>query len=367
MRFSVVGVNRVGVLTVFLGLLMASFALTDRAVAEEPEVDSTPPTVVGGALSPSSLPPAGGNVQLSAEVVDESGVQSVTAQIYGSDGSFQSIQLYQGDVNTYFGTLEVPANFSDSPMSYGVEFEAYDVFNNFTANSIGEVQVEGQPQFDEAPYVTEPQVWPQFLPAEGGSVTISADAGDNRSVSFVFATIALPGGGSAEVPLQPVSSSHFEGTYTVPPNPGPLAAEYPVEVVAQDDIGQEGRALAPTITVEAPPVVSAGRLEIKPADRSFGKVKVGRTAERVIAVRNLPRKGGEPVAATALIDGSGAFSIVGSAGSAVHFVLQPGQKRAFRIAFRPTVPGEQFAALRIVRDDGAQPDLSVGLSGNGSR
>jgi hypothetical protein len=215
--------------------------------------------------------------------------------------------------------------------------------------------------------VTNAELNPSYLSSEGGTVTISADAGDNRGLAGLFATVALPGGGSAEVPMNPTSSSHFEGTYEVPANAGPNAAEYLVEVIAQDDIGQEGRGTAGTITVAAPPPPpSSGRLEIWPGGRSFGSVKLGKLAERIVFIRNLPRKGGEPVEATAVVYGSGAFSLAGSS-SAVHFVLQPGEKRGFTVAFRPTSSGKQFGAFEIIRDDGAQPELAVSLAGRGSR
>jgi len=352
-------------LAVLLGLAGAVLLVADRAAAEETEPDTTPPAIVAAELSPGSLPYEGGNVQIRVEIVDPSGVQMVSAQIYGSDGSYQAIQLFEGYKDNYFGTLEVPANYSDSPMSYGIEVQVYDTLNNYNAGSIGEVQVEGQPQFDEAPYVSEPTVWPQFLPAEGGTVTISADASDNRSISAVYATVSTLAG-STEVPLQPVSSSHFESSFEVPANAGPLAAEYMVEVVAEDDIGQQARGIAGTITVEPPPPApSSGQLEIWPADRSFGAIAVGRKAQRQVFIRNLPRRGGEPVAATARLAGSPAFSLAGAPAEGIHFVLAPGQKRAVLVEFRPTTAGPHSATLEILRDDGAQPGLAVALSGRG--
>lgn len=357
--------KRMRVPALFLAWAAVFLLVAGHAVADE--VDTTPPAI-SGAISPGSLSFEGGNVQLSAEVVDESGVQIVYAEIYGSDGSYQAIQLYEGYLNNYFGTLEVPANYSDSPMSYGVEIQAYDTNNNFSATSIGEVQVEGQPQFDEAPYLSEATVWPQFLPSSGGTVTISADASDNRSISSVFATIAVPGGSTAEVPLNPVSSSHYEGTFEVPANSAALAAEYPVEVVAEDDIGQQARAIAGTITVEPPPrIPSAGLLDVWPGERWFGNVKVGKKAQRRVFVRNLPHRHGEPVEATAMIVGSSAFSLAGAPPEGIHFLLRQGQKRSFLVTFRPTSPGLQAGSLQIVRDDGAQPGLAASLSGQGAR
>lgn len=350
-----------------LGVLGACLLSAGPAAADEGGIEDNPPSVLSGELSPSSLSYEGGNVQIRAEIVDDFGLFMTYVQIYRPDGSTELIQLFEGYEHNYFATLEVPPNSSDQPVEYGVEVQAYDTNGAYVATLIGGVQEEAAPQFDESPYVTGAELNPSFLPSEGGIVTISADAGDNRGLAGLFALVTLPGGGSVQVPMNPTSSSHFEGTYEVPANSGPLAAEYPVEVVAQDDIGQEGRGLAGTITVAAPPPPpSSGRLEISPGDRSFGTVKVGKTAQRQIVVRNLPRKGGGPVEATAVVYGSGAFSLAGSS-STIHFVLRPGEKRAFTIAFHPTQPGEQFGALEIIRDDGAQWGITAQLSGRSLR
>ena len=186
-------------------------------------------------------------------------------QIYRPDGSTELIQLFEGYEHNYFATLEVPPNSSDQPVEYGVEVQAYDTNGAYVASLIGGVQEEAAPQFDESPYVTNAELNPRSCQSEGGTVTISADAGDNRGLAGLFALVTLPGGGSVEVPMNPTSSSHFEGTYEVPANSGPLAAEYLVEVVAQDDIGQEEAGPGGTITVAAPPPPpSSGRLEIWP-------------------------------------------------------------------------------------------------------
>jgi hypothetical protein len=357
--------GRIRVLAVLAMLAGVSLMAAGPAVADETGIEDNPPSILGGEVTPGSLSYEGGNVQFSAEIVDDFGLFMTYAQIYRPDGSTELIQIFQGNENTYYGTLEVPPNYSEQSVEYGVEIQAYDTNGAYVATLIGGVQVEGRPQFDESPYVTNAELNPSFLPSEGGTVTISADAGDNRGLAGLFATVALPGGGSAEVPMNPTSSTHFEGAYEVPANSGPLAAEYLVEVVAQDDIGQEGRGSAGTITVAAPPPPpSAGELVVRPAKRSFGRVTVGRTAKRRVVVRNLPLEGGESVEATALIGGSGAFSIAG-ASSAVHFALQPGERRAFTVEFRPTTPGQQFASLEIVRDDGAQPGLAADLAGRG--
>jgi hypothetical protein len=244
--------GRVRALTLFLGLCCALLLSADRAAADG-EGEDTPPQIVSGSLTPSYLPSSGGNVQIQAEIVDDVGVHMTTAQVYGSDGSFQAIQLYEGFANNYFGTLEVPENNSEGTVSYSVEVQAYDTYNAWVNTTIGEVQVEGRLQFDEAPWISTVEMNPSVLPAAGGAVTIRAEAGDNRSLSGIYASVTRPDGTSLEVPMYGLDSSHFEGTFNAPANTGPLGAEYVVEVVVQDDIGQESRATAGTVTVEAPP------------------------------------------------------------------------------------------------------------------
>jgi hypothetical protein len=364
-RSFAVGFGRLRMMAALLCLAGAFFLVADRAGADEHEVEDTPPTITNGVLSPSYLPHEGGNVQISVDIIDDDGVHMTTAQVFGSDGTYQAIQLYQGNQDTYYGTLEVPANYSDSPLSYGVEVQAYDTNNAFASTSIGEVQVEGVPQFDEPPYVSNAQLTPQYLPSSGGTVTISTEASDNRGISSVFAQVSLPGGGSTEVPLQAVSSSLYEGSFEAPANLGPLAAEYLVEVVAQDDIGQESRLSPGTIVVEAPPQVpSTGLLEAWPNPRSFGSVSLGKESQRLVFVRNVT-PGGEPVEATARLAGSLAFSLPGAPPEGIQLTLAAGEKRAFLIEFRPTSAGEQSALLQLVRGDGGQPGLSVELTGRG--
>jgi hypothetical protein len=249
---SAVNIRRAWALTLFLGLLGALLLSTDRAAADG-EGEDTPPQIVSGSVTPSYLPSAGGNVQIQAEIVDDVGVHMTTAQVYGSDGSYQAIQLYEGFSNNYFGTLEVPENTSEGTMSYYVEVQAYDTHNAWVNTTIGEVQVEGRPQFDEGPWVSSTEMYPSVLPPEGGAVTIRAEAGDNRGLAGTYASVTGPDGTSVEVPMYALDSSHFEGTFNAPANTGTLGAEYVVEVVVQDDIGQESRASAGIVTVEAPP------------------------------------------------------------------------------------------------------------------
>ncbi|HEU5104827.1 MAG TPA: hypothetical protein VFU11_03195 [Solirubrobacterales bacterium] len=240
-----------------LSLVAFLLCVGTAAAEEEPEVgaDTTPPIFANGQLSPSYLPYEGGNSQISVDIIDETELHSTYAQVFGSDGSYQSIYLYQGNGSTYYGTLEAAANYSDGTVTYLVEVQASDAFHNYNAAYLGEVQVEPAPQFDESPWISQTSLNPQFLPSSGGTVTITAEAGDNRALSAIYAIVTpVNGGASINVGLNGVSGSSFEGTYEAPANTATLAAEYLVEVVVEDDVGQQGRASAGTITVDAPEV-----------------------------------------------------------------------------------------------------------------
>lgn len=360
-----VSLKRLQVLAVFVGLVAVMLLAADRAAADdEGGVEDNPPSLGFTEITPTSLGYEGGNVQIQAEVTDDVGVGTVYAEIYGPNGN-QSMQLFEGFEHNYFGTLEVPANYSELSVEYQVEIQAYDSNNAYIASLIGGVQVEAAPQFDEAPYLTSTELFPSYFPAEGGTVTIRADAGDNRSLSGLFAMVSLPGGGSTEVGMYAISSNQFEGTFTAPPNTGTLAAEYVVEVVAQDDIGQEARASAGIVTVEAPPLVPGpGRLETWLPNRSFGSIHVGGVAERLVSIRNVKEKKSAPIEATARLVGSPAFSLPGAPAEGVHFTLEPGSRQVIPIEFRPPTAGSQTATLEVVRADGGQ-GFGVNLSGQG--
>lgn len=355
---------RSALLASVLGTAAICLALAGPAAAED-----SPPSIAGGLATPNNLAYEGGLVQLSAEVTDDSAVQIVTAVIYSSDGSIQAIQLYEGSAGNFYGTFEAPANYSESPISYSVEIQAYDDVNNFSATTVAEFQVEGAPQFDESPYIGETQLFPTYLPAEGGEVTIRVEAGDNRGLSEVFASVTpVQGAGSTEVALQATDFNRFEGTFHAPANAGSLAAEYIVEAVARDDIGQESRAQLGTVTVEAPPAppLSPGMLQLGSAAHEFGSTKLGRQRHWNLAIRNWPRgRQGGAVSGTARIVGSEAFSLTGAGPEGINFALQPGERMRLGVDFAPTAAGPQSATIEIVRDDGGQPGLSVAVSGEG--
>lgn len=255
-------------LTAVMAALLAGLLATSAgiAVAAEPGEDM-PPVVSNGTILPSSLPYLGGTVAIAADVVDDVGVVSVWVDVTCFDGWY-SVELAVTEGTTYGATVGVGPNFTDSPVSCTVVVNANDTNGATQMEWIGEIQIDGQPQFDEAPVVSNPSVEPRELPSSGGVVTIGVDAFDTRGISEALATIALPGGGSTTVPLEPISSSRFEGTFLAPANSGTTAQQYAIEMTAYDDIGQSASVDGGVVTVAAAVNACAGRLVVTPGARS---------------------------------------------------------------------------------------------------
>lgn len=349
---------------VLIALLAAFVAAPGRATAEDGPVEDTPPVVSNGLASPGILSYLGGSVTISADAVDDFGITMVYADVQGSDGTGQSVQLIQSGGTTYSGSLDVPPNFTDSMVTYSVSVQASDTNGATGTLVIGEIQVDPAPQFDEPPTVSNPSVEPRDLPAAGGAVTIEADASDLRGISEAFATVGLPDGTSTVVPMEAISSSRFSGTFTAPANTGATAQQYAIAVTAYDDIGQPGSADAGIVTVAPQPPQATGRLAVAPGSRSFGRVRVGWGARQWVLVRNAGPRSTAPVEGVLRTSGA-PFFLPGAGADGIHFSLRAGRSRTVLVLFRPFAAGPQTGSLIVERSDGAQPGLAVPLRGQG--
>jgi hypothetical protein len=258
-----------------LVLLATLLLLPASSIADEPGGEDTAPIITAWRVGPSSLPYQGGQVTIDAAAIDDFGITMAYGEIYGPEGVVESVLLIPSAIDpsgltTYSGTFNAPPNYTDSPVSYGVEFRVTDTNGAVDTELIGNFEVEAQPQFDEAPIVSDPTVTPRELSADGGPVVIRASASDNRSISAVYATVTLPGG-SVEVPMEAISSSEFEGVFVAPANSGATAQEYGIEIIAQDDIGQPGTADAGKVSVAAapnPPAIGEKDAAKEPPERA---------------------------------------------------------------------------------------------------
>lgn len=360
----------IGSLALLAALLLVLPAAASACI-EDGGGEDRAPTIGGGQVNPATLTYEGGTVVLTGEVEDDCGIGSVHGEVVNEGfasffemhpvgpGSFVTATLYQGEA-------QLPPNYLESPVYYVAVMEAEDTNGSIEHAFSGEVEVAGAPAFDEAPYVANATLSPRTLGAAGGLVTIGADASDNRSVANAFAIVTLPDKSQREVPLEPVSSQHFEGTFLAPANLGAAPEEYSVVVYAGDDIGQTGSESAGSFTVAAPAAPPpSGELVVRPsATRSFGRVKVGDVSTKRVVVRNTGRRGTAPVAASITTSGA-PFSIQGAGGEKIEFVLEPKETRTFTIAFEPIAAGPVTGSVLVARADGAQPSVSVNLTGMG--
>jgi hypothetical protein len=354
-----------------LGVLLLVLPATASACIEDGGGEDRPPTIGGGQVNPATLTYEGGTVVLTGEVEDDCGIRSVHGEVVNEGfasffemhpvgpGSFVNATVYQGEA-------QLPPNYQESPVYYFAVMEAEDTNGSIEHAFSGEVEVAAAPAFDEAPYVSNATLSPRTLGSAGGLVTIGADASDNRSVASAFAIVTLPDNSQREVLLEPTSSQHFEGTFLAPANLGAAPEEYSVVTYAEDDIGQTGSESAGSFTVAAP--VSpppSGELVVRgPTTRSFGRVKVGDATTRRLVVRNEGGRGTHPIATTITTSGA-PFSIQGAAGGRVEFVLAPKETRTFTIEFEPVAAGPANGSAVVARADGAQPSVSVRLTGVG--
>jgi hypothetical protein len=361
------GIESVALLAALLLVLPAAAS----ACVEDGGGEDRAPTIGAGQVTPATLGNAGGTVVLSGEVEDDCGIRSVHGEL-GAEGFSSFFEMHPVgpgsfvNATLYEGEAQLPPNLQESPVYYFAVMEAEDTNGSVEHAFAGEVEVAAAPAFDESPYVSNATLSPRTLGSAGGAVTIAADAADNRSVANVFAVVTLPDESQREVPLEPVSSQHFEGTFPAPANLGAAPEKYSAVVYAEDDIGQTGSESAGSFTV-APPIAPppGGELVVRhPAPRSFGRVRLGRVSTRRVVVRNDGRRGSAPIAAS--IAASGApFSIQGAVGGVIEFVLAPKEARAFTIAFAPVAAGPATGSVVVSRADATQPPASVSLRGVG--
>jgi hypothetical protein len=348
-----------GPIVLFAVLAMSLLAPDLASACGEEGGEDTAPIVSNVRVSPAGLTSGGGPVAIYATVEDDCGVSMVYAEMYGTNGFEQSIQMLPWEVApdgvvTYRGETNIARNFGEEALSYQFDVQATDTNGAPAEAHTVEIEVAGAAPFDEPPYLYEWSVAPQELFAAGGPVTIKTHASDNRSVSYVYALVTPNGGGAGtEVPLEPIGSDRFEGVFHMPANPDGIGKGYSVEILAQDDIGQETTANAGTILIAG---AKPGRLNAWVSNGSyFGVLDVGTHAIRPVVVRNAGAKGTAPV--SAVFKASGAPFYVPGRPAGIPFTLAAGQKHTFNIEFRPRCR----ASGRAGRSSNSPPKASRNL------
>ena len=242
---------------VTIGAVLGVLAPTD-ASADEP----VPPTISNVFVSPSSVQYEGGTVTVSANLESPAGIANASYSVYLANGgaAYASMTESPAGSGSWSGDVAIPTNYEFNAVSHSLEMYVEGNDGGSTQEFVGSIDQEGQPQFDQAPYVSVSMVEPQSLSSDGGQVTIRASASDDRSVSEVYATVTGPEGTST-VYLSPIFGDEWEGTFDAPANPSRLAGvSYSTSATALDDIGQSSSADGPSIYVapleNQPPIVA---------------------------------------------------------------------------------------------------------------
>lgn len=358
------GRHRAGVAVLSLFATLA-LALPAAAVAcGEEGGEDTGPVIKFAHLTPGTFTYEGGTAVITTEVEDDCGIQQVYAEVSSTEGAYWGFQLLPFEnINSnsivYRGEFQVVPNYQEWAVSYQVTISAEDTNGAFEQAYAGESEVAGRPPFDEAPYVSEATLSPTVLGSAGTQMRIAADASDNRGLANVFAIVTLPDETQQEVLMEGVSSSHFEGRYKAPANLSAMPQKYSVIVYAEDDIGQQSWESAGSFVVAR----RTGLLNAWTSVGSyFGEVPVGDTSTRLVVVRNQGGPLTHPVEASITTSGT-AFSLQGATAGKIDFTLDPGDRRVFAVDFAPASQGYKVGSAIVSRKDGAQPDLSVKLTG----
>jgi len=361
--------HRAGALALALIATLLLVVPASAAACGEEGSEDTGPLIPSAQSTPGSFTYEGGTVTVTARVEDDCGIQQVYAEVSSTGGTYLSVQMLpyeiiSGTAIVYRGEFQVPPNYEEWAISYGIEISAEDANGAFATRFAGETEVAGLPPFDEAPYVSEASVAPNVLGGGGGTVKIGVTASDTRGITNAYAIVSYPNGSEKEVWLEPISFTRFEGPLKVPANPGGTPQAYSVTVFAEDDIGQTTGESAGTVTVEPKGIPNPGWLSLEPSYRRFGHVKIGEKGWRNIVLRNTGKPGSPPVSGFLRTTGL-PFFLPGAEAGGLHFTLEAGEQRKFDLGFKPTAAGLQASRLTVARNDGAQPKLGMSLFGTG--
>jgi hypothetical protein len=349
-------------LTVLAALLLAVPAGAAACGSE------SPPVITNATVTPSTLPWEGGTIRVEADVESDCGV-GVQLEISSSAGGYYPSEMgvteetVNDNPRTYRSEFGAPANYQESPVYYEVTIRATDVEGGGAEDFPGETEVAGAPPFDEPPAISNATVNPPRVGSSGGGVRINADITDNRGVTYAWAAVMLPDETIKDVTLHAVSSNHFEGFFKAPANPGTSPQKYSVVVYAEDESALRAWEEAGSFTVSP----LTGLLNAWTTEGSyFGKVALGTTATRTVVVHNNGGPKTQPVKASITTSGA-PFSIRWATDGKYDFTIAPGETIGFTVDFVPTSRGFTTGSAIVSRPDTAQPNVSVSLSGVGTR
>lgn len=198
---------------------------------------NAPPQIPSCSIQPSIRKHPGGIFTITATVTDDTGVESVEATVTLPNMTTATVALArQGVTSTYTGTYNAPANSTGTDQVYHVDIQATDNFDEETGVSCGDFTVLA----NSPPVITNCQVIPDTLDANGGNVQFCADVTDDVAVSTVTGKVTLPDGSTQNVAMarQGVTNT-FCGSFVAAPNSTDADQSYGLQIIATDGPGAE--------------------------------------------------------------------------------------------------------------------------------
>jgi hypothetical protein len=340
-------------------LAVAATTLTSLLLLPNSAFANDAPVVTHGMVTPTSVTYLGGTITVTAEVADDSGLlNDVFAEVSGP--YYFPVALSQGPgTNEWTGTVELPANFTPSAVTWRFDVRARDTDLAEGVGYAGQVMVDAEPAFDAPPLIYAPSVTPQALPSTGGPVALAVSATDLFGILEVYAVVTGPTGATTVV-LDPVGADRYAGVFNAPANPGAFPVQYSVAMTALD------RRFQPTIVNSGLiTVAQAGPLKAAPNSLTFGTVTVGSRASKSIVLRNDGKKS-SGTARGLIVAPAPPFFLVGGGQAGIPFALAPGQSMTYTVEFRPTTTGLPRSIIAIQRADNGQPGFAVAVFGRGA-
>lgn len=186
-------------------------------------VKDTQPPAIGlyPQYSPTTLPFIGGNVVISQDISDASGVVGVSVAAKEPNSTVPSFSkamtLTSGNAMSgkWSTTLQVPENKKYSPVTYYFTCIARDPSGLTSEGLCGYAHVEARPD-REPPAIVSYTATPNILPYTGGDVVTTVQVKDNLGVTRVSAWADKPDGSKTGVSyLKMQAGTAIDGTWSM--------------------------------------------------------------------------------------------------------------------------------------------------------
>ena len=245
--------------------------------------DDSPLSIPVAAVTPATLPVAGGGLTITATVTAPAGhsVASVYATIYTGNDYYTTIYLSAGADGSYTGTYNISGNSSPAPRVFTAKITATnDIGLQTTVDASGTCS---QANDTAPPAVTGATLTPATLPVDGGTGTVPATVTDpgGEALTSVYAYIYRDGFYYTSVTLTAGTGGAYSSTFNVGSNNSGTPYTFTARITATNDAGLSTNVVAAGQTVQAnddlPPALANASLTPATLPVTGGPITVSAT------------------------------------------------------------------------------------------